>query len=115
MIKQQTLLMRSVPHDISPLNVQRLLAGKGLMEEVHEYLNSVGVKPWRPKELDRPHQLEEITDILFFYLELIVMSGFEWSDIEKEYDRKWQENMERYKRGKVGDYGWDTRATKDEL
>ena len=115
LIDKQALLMKLAPHDVSVLNVERLVAGKGLTEEVHEYLNAVGVKPWRPNPLSEKDQLEELTDILFFYLELIVLSGFSFAQIEKEYYRKWDINIERYRKGEKGDYSWDTRATKTEL
>lgn len=115
LIDKQRLLMKLAPHTLDELSVKRLVAGKGLMEEVHEYLNAVGTKPWRPIPLSEEAQLEEITDVLFFYLELIAMSGFTFGQIEKEYHRKWDINVKRYTDGRKGDWEWDKRSTKKEL
>lgn len=110
LITKQKQLMDKVPHEVSELTARRMVAGLGVIEETLEYLNSTGHKPWRPIPLDEGDQLEELTDILFFYLELIVMSGFTWGQIEAEYDRKFLVNLDRYERAKKGDYGWDRRG-----
>jgi len=112
---KQRQLMEHVPHEISVNNIHRLIAAKGLVEEVLEYLNSVGTKPWRPNPLPREDQLEELTDSLHFFLELIILSGFSLEEIEDCYHTKWQTNMDRYTRGKQGDYSWDDRISKTEL
>ncbi len=106
----QKQLMAKVPHSISEVTARRMVSGLGLIEETLEYLNSTGHKPWRPMPQSEEAQLEEITDMLFFYLELIAMSGFTVDQIGKEYIRKHAVNLERYKRGKKGDYGWDDRG-----
>jgi len=115
LLEMQKDLMDKVPHDLSPQVVSQITAGLGVMEEVHEYLNSIGRKPWRPNPLPRENQLEELVDILFYYLELILLSGFSWEEITTEYKRKHAENLERYRKGAGGDYSWDHRATKGEL
>ncbi len=115
LLYSQNQLMFKVPHEVSEVNVLRLTAAKGLIEEVLEYLNSVGTKPWRPNPLPEEQQLEEITDPLFFYLELILLSGFKWKQIVGQYNKKWKINMARYESGAKGDYSWDDRATKKEL
>lgn len=115
LLAKQRRLMEYVPHQMSIENIHRLIAGKGLIEEVLEYLNSTGTKPWRPEPLSKQNQLEELTDILFFFLELIALSGFTLGQIEKEYHRKWEVNMSRYEQGKAGVYDWDDRHTKKEL
>ncbi len=109
LINKQRQLMEEVPHDVTPLTARRMVAGLGVIEEVLEYLNSTGHKPWRPNPLSREDQLEEITDILFFYLELVILGGFSWQEIEEEYVRKHKVNLERYRRAKEGDYGWNHR------
>jgi len=86
---------------------RRLIASFGVIEETLEYLDCA--------DKERPHALEEITDILFFYLELIILGGFSWQEIEEEYVRKHAENLERYKRAKEGDYGWDHRGEEEGL
>lgn len=80
----------------------------GIVEEAIEYVNSL-------TKGTRAEQLEELTDILFFWLEQLILSGFTWDGVEAEYTRKWGVNMERYKRAKEGDYKWDDRDTKGEL
>ena len=115
LLDMQKQLMEKVPHGVTEETARRMVAGLGVIEETLEYLNSTGHKPWRPTPLKREDQLEEITDILFFYLELIILSGFTWAEIEKEYTRKHAENLERYRRAKEGDYGWDKRGEKGGL
>ncbi len=83
---------------------RQLISTFGVIEESLEYLNSV-----ENKSKSRANRLEEITDVLFFYLEQIILSGFSLKEIEQEYIRKHAVNLERYRRGKEGDYGWDKR------
>lgn len=80
-----------------------VVSGLGIIEETVEYLVSVQAK--KP----RPEQLEEITDVLFFYLEQVILGGFSWQEIEEEYIRKHAVNLDRYKRAKEGDYSWNHR------
>lgn len=115
LIGMQEQLMAQVPHSITIDTGRRMISGLGIIEETLEYLNSTGHKPWRPNPLSKEDQLEEITDILFFYLEMILLSGFTWEQIKEEYVRKHAENLERYRRAKEGDYGWDKRAEKEGL
>ena len=115
LFEMQKVLMKHVPHRISDKIVAQMTAGMGIMEEVHEYLNSIGRKPWRPNPQPREQRLEELTDILFYYLELILLSGIDWPEIIEEYKRKHAENLQRYEKAKAGDYSWDDRATKEEL
>lgn len=110
LIAKQKQLMEQVPHGVSELTARRMVAGLGVIEETLEYLNSTGHKPWRPIPLSEADQLEEITDILFFYMELVVMSKFTWGQIETEYNRKFLVNLERYERALKGDYDWDKRS-----
>lgn len=80
-----------------------LISGLGVIEETIEYFNSQ-IEP-----SPRAEQLEEYTDILFFFLELGILGGFPWEEVAKEYVRKWHVNIERYERGKRGDYSWDNK------
>ncbi|GAI26626.1 unnamed protein product, partial [marine sediment metagenome] len=99
-----------VPHQVSELTARRMVSGLGIIEETLEYLNSTGHKPWRPNPLSEEDQLEEITDVLFFYLEMVILSGFPWSRIEEKYHQKHAINLERYERALKGDYSWDKRG-----
>jgi len=115
LIEKQKILMERVPHNVSDLTARRMVASLGVIEETLEYLNSTGHKPWRPNPLSENDQLEELTDILFFYMELIIMSGFVWSQIDAEYVRKFHVNLNRYERALKGDYEWDKRSEKEGL
>jgi len=81
---------------------RQLVSAYGIIEEAIEYMNSL-------KTGTRAEQLEELTDGLFFYLEQVLLSGFTWEEVEAEYKRKWEVNMDRYRRAKAGDYDWDKR------
>ncbi len=84
-------------------DTRRLISGFGIIEETLEYLDAV-------KKGDEPNQLEEITDILFFYLEQVILSGFTWQQIVSQYVRKHAINLKRYEDAKQGDYSWDRRG-----
>lgn len=115
LLEMQQVLMDKVPHAITVETARRMISGLGIIEETLEYLNSTGHKPWRPHPQSEKDQLEEITDILFFYLEMVILSGFTWEQIEQEYVRKHAENLERYRRAEQGDYEWDKRSEKKGL
>jgi len=112
LLEMQKQLMEVIPHEhkIKDEHQGTIVAAVGLVEEVMEYLNAIGFKSWRPNPLSREAQLEELTDIWFFVLELVILSGFSWEEIKQEYYRKHTENLERYRRAKEGDYGWDNRG-----
>lgn len=117
LIDMQKRLMDHIPHGhvIKPEHQGTVIAAMGLIEEALEYLNSIGFKSWRPVPLPREEQLEELTDQLFFFLEEVVFSGFSWKEVEEEYARKWNVNMERYRKAKEGDFSWDERGKKEGL
>ena len=115
LLEMQKDLMKHVPYRISDKIVFQMTAGLGIIEETLEYLNAIGRKPWRPHPQTQEQQLEEITDILFYYLELILLSGFTWEDIVIEYKRKHKINLKRYEDGAKGDFSWDDKGTKGEL
>jgi len=87
---------------VPDLRSRRLISALGVIEESLEYLNAVDADT-------RAEQLEEVTDILFFYLELLVLGGFSWAEIEEEYVRKHAVNLKRYEDAAKGDYRWDKR------
>jgi len=111
LLGMQKQLMEKVPHNhvIKPEHQGLVVAGCGIIEETMEFLNAIGFKSWRPSPLPREAQLEELTDILFFYLELIILSGFSLEQIEQEYKRKHSVNLDRYRRLREGDTSWDKR------
>ena len=81
---------------------RQLISALGIIEETLEFLNSTA-------DSSREHQLEEITDVLFFYLESVILGGFSWAEIEEEYVRKHAVNLKRYEDAKKGDWEWDKR------
>ena len=116
LFEMQKLIMEVVPGgDIPEAMAHQVTCGLGVIEETLEYLNSIGRKPWRPNPLPPEKQLEELTDILHFYLELIIRSPFDWEQVVEAYPKKHEENLERYRRGKEGDYSWDDKGEKGEL
>lgn len=82
---------------------RQLTSGFGIIEESVEYLNSLRIGT-------RSEQLEELVDILFFFLEQMLLNEFTWPEIIEEYNRKWSINIKRYEDSKAGDYSWDKRA-----
>jgi len=114
-LRMQADLEARVPHRIKAPVVHQMTTGLGLIEETLEYLNSIGRKPWRPYPQPLEEQLEELTDILFYYAALILQSGFTWGEIVDEYERKHAINLKRYRDGAKGDYSWDKRSEKGEL
>ena len=83
---------------------RKMISGLGIVEESVEYLNSC------QEENNEPHKLEELVDILFFWLEQLAMSGFSVEDVVNEYHRKWAVNIKRYEDAETGDYSWDKRS-----
>jgi len=83
---------------------RQLISAFGIIEETVEYINSIAGKD------DRAHRLEEVVDILFFYLEQLVLAGFTWEEVKREYHRKWKVNMERYRCAEKGIWDWDKRS-----
>ena len=115
LLVMQMSLMQKVPHEVPAEVIPQITAGLGVIEETLEYLNSIGRKPWRPQPQPQDEQLEELVDILFFYLELIILSPFSWFQIVGRYKQKHKENLERYEKGSKGDYSWDKRSERREL
>ncbi len=89
----------------APEHIRRqLISACGIIEETVEYMNNLFDEN-SPKE-DR---LEELTDILFFFAEQVLLSGFTYEQIKEQYNKKWLININRYDRAKAQDYSWDNR------
>ena len=82
---------------------RQLISNFGIIEESIEYINTL-------EETSREDQIEELTDILFFYLEQTLLAGFTWEEIQAEYHRKWDVNIKRYEDAEKGDRSWDKRG-----
>ena len=112
----QREIMDKVPGgDIPEEMAHKITCGLGIIEETIEYLNSIGRKTWRPEPLLPSFQLEELADILHFYLELVLRSGFSWEQVVEVYRQKHRENLQRYEKGTRGDFSWNHRAERREL
>ena len=114
LLQKQKILMDAIPSvPTTEEGIKRMVSSLGIIEEVLEYLGALGsegFKKWRGGPLPREKQLEELGDILFYYLELITLSGFTWEEIVQEYHRKWKVNMKRYELASKGDFSWDKRG-----
>lgn len=88
---------------------RQMISVYGAIEESVEYLETLSLGK------SRSEKLEELTDILFFYLESMVLEDISWPEIEEEYERKWKVNMSRYEKAKQGIYDWDLRGRKEGL
>lgn len=84
------------------LSERKMVSCYGMIEEAVEAFQASIGKP-------RAEALEETADILFFWLESVLLNGFSWEEVEQEYSRKWAINIERYERAEQGDYSWDKR------
>jgi len=117
LVAMQRYLMTKVPHrhEVQPDIQSRVVSGLGLIEETLEYLNAIGFKSWRPEPLSPSQQLEELVDILFFYLEMVILSGFTVDEVFDAYNKKWEVNLDRYEKASRGDYSWDKRGGKEGL
>lgn len=115
LIEMQRQLMFRVPHGhvISEEHQSRVVAAVGVIEETIEYLGAIGFKSWRPIPLPADLQLEELADILHFFLELIILSGFSWAEVVAGYHKKHAVNLQRYESANKGEYSWDDRGKKE--
>jgi len=88
---------------VDEVESRKIISGLGIIEETLEYLSAV------EKSEPADSRLEELTDILFFYLEQVILSGFSLQQIEEQYIKKHAINLKRYEDGKKGDFRWDNR------
>jgi len=72
-----------------------------MMTEVSEWANAHGeFKKWKLNhKYDREHVLEEFVDILFFWLQAMIMQNFTIVDIMRKYMEKYDENVRRQHNG----------------
>lgn len=82
---------------------RQMVSSFGIIEETIEHLEALDKD-------DSDNQLEELTDILFFYLEQMLLSGFSFNQVVEEYHSKWAVNIKRYEDAKAGNYSWDKRS-----
>jgi dimeric dUTPase (all-alpha-NTP-PPase superfamily) len=78
--------------------ISKILA---LQVETSEFANELkgdGFKYWSKKG-QTEKCLEEFCDIFFFWLSIANQMGYTVDDIEKEYKKKWQININRQKEG----------------
>jgi len=71
---------------------------RALLHEVCELDDELNWKPWKnPQDLDqnRDRRLDEMADILHFFLQLALDQGFSADDLFAAYQRKHEENRRR--------------------
>ncbi|HOB40050.1 MAG: dUTPase [Limnochordia bacterium] len=67
-----------------------------IMSELAEILDEVNFKWWKdPKEIDRERLLEEIVDVLHFFVSMCLKAGIGPEELYRAYIRKNQENFAR--------------------
>lgn len=71
--------------------------------ELHELLDEVGWKPWKRagygRVTSRQRYIEEVTDVLLFTLNLLLLQGVTGDEIAKALERKLQVNRDRQRKG----------------
>lgn len=69
--------------------------------EMAEVIQELNWKPWKKtqKKVASGKVLEELVDVLFFYLELCIVLGFSHRDIFEAYKRKLEVNNKRIDTG----------------
>jgi hypothetical protein len=80
----------------SPLYKDVLIMMGGEVQEALEPL-CLSTKPWkvRPMAELREHAVEELIDVLFFWLEAANLVGLTSDQIKQRYDEKWSRNLQR--------------------
>lgn len=67
-----------------------------IISELAELLNEVNFKWWKnPKEIDREAVVEEIVDILHFFVSMCLKAGISADELFQAYIRKNEENFRR--------------------
>jgi len=104
LILHQSTPSNSQPPTVDVIYTRQLVSALGVIEETVEYINSLS------DGSTREHKLEELTDVLFFYMEQMILGEFTWQEVEEAYHRKHAINLKRYEDAKKGDYNWDKRG-----
>lgn len=74
-----------------------------LEDELHEALVGVGWKSWATsRHIDQNIVHGELTDVLFFFLNLCLLTGLDGDELIRRYDAKWQKNVKRHREGYDG-------------
>lgn len=74
-----------------------------IISELGEFLQEINWKPWKRqnKQINCEKAFEELIDILFFYMNLIIVFSkhfqYSYNDVIKKYEEKWQKNIKRIK------------------
>lgn len=70
-------------------------------DELHEVLHEHNWKPWKKtkKEVNLRNIHEELTDVMFFLLEMMIVSGMDAETLYANYFEKFQVNIKRAEEG----------------
>lgn len=97
---------RTLVGDLDPQGQSEYIAEDvlALTDELHEALQSIGWKSWAKERgiIDRRAYLGEIVDALFFWMNLVNVTGATADEIESIYVEKHGRNMKRYANGREG-------------
>lgn len=96
------------PTRVDTPKLRLLTATFGSIEESLETVNSYNSH----KSADI---LEEVTDEFFFFMEKLILLGITPRQLERQYYKKLEINLARYKSTREGDTSWDDRQTKEVL
>lgn len=67
-----------------------------LEDELHEALAEVGWKPWATsRHINREAFLSEMTDAFHFFMNLLIVTGYDGQDLLKAYEQKSMINEQR--------------------
>ncbi|MEW6243995.1 MAG: dUTPase [Bacillota bacterium] len=67
-----------------------------MLSELAELLDEVNFRWWKdPRPIDREKVLEELVDLLHFFISTCLKMGFEAEDLYEAYVRKNRENFKR--------------------
>jgi NTP pyrophosphatase (non-canonical NTP hydrolase) len=77
-----------------------LVACMGMAAEAGEVLSEVNVltRPWARKTTEEARKAlaEEAVDVLFFFVELMILLGLGPNDVLQIYRTKWEKNIKRF-------------------
>lgn len=93
--RQQELMDILGVDELEPLS--QVGAAMGLVSEAAEVTDILNVytRPWIKPGIDRNHLVEELADVVFYVLELMLLNGVDADEFMDVYHAKWQRNIRR--------------------
>ena len=93
--KHQEGLMRRLGIERNYENIRTCFTAA--VVELSEFMQEINWKPWKntKKDENRAKILEELVDVLHFYVELCILMGFDSEEIFHAYEAKMEVNHKR--------------------